>query len=37
MMVGRKLQWDVANEKILNDAAASELMTRPYREPWKLA
>jgi predicted dehydrogenase len=37
MMVGRKLQWDVANEKIVNDSAASELMTRPYRAPWKLA
>jgi predicted dehydrogenase len=37
MMVGRKLQWDVANEKIFNDSAASELMTRPYRAPWKLA
>ncbi len=37
MMVGRKLTWDVANEKIINDAGASELMTRPYRAPWKLA
>jgi hypothetical protein len=36
MMVGRKLEWDVANEKILNDAAASELMTRAYRAPFKL-
>jgi predicted dehydrogenase len=37
MLVGRKLHWDVAQEKILNDSAASELMTRPYRAPWKLA
>jgi hypothetical protein len=37
MLVGRKLQWDVENEKILNDPAASELMSRPYRAPWKLA
>jgi hypothetical protein len=37
MLVGRKLHWDVAGEKILNDSAATELMTRPYRAPWKLA
>ena len=35
MLVGRKLHWDVAQEKILNDPAASELLTRPYRAPWK--
>jgi predicted dehydrogenase len=37
MLVGRKLHWDVAQEKILNDPAASELLSRPYRAPWKLA
>ena len=36
MLVGRKLQWDVAQEKILNDPAASQLMTRPFRAPYKL-
>jgi hypothetical protein len=35
--VGRKLQWDVANENILNDSAASEMLSRPYRAPWHLA
>jgi predicted dehydrogenase len=35
MLVGRKIQWDVENEKILNDAAASELLSRPYRAPWQ--
>ncbi|MDB6020753.1 MAG: Inositol 2-dehydrogenase, partial [Pedosphaera sp.] len=35
MMVGRKLNWDVASERILNDADASKLLTRPYRSPWK--
>ncbi len=35
MMVGRKIKWDVAQEKILNDSAASELLSRPYRAPWK--
>ena len=37
MLVGRKLQWDVANEKILDDSVAAELMSRPYRAPWRLA
>lgn len=37
MLVGRKIHWDVAKEKILDDPAASELMSRPYRAPWKLA
>ena len=37
MLVGRKLQWDVAKEQILNDPAATELLSRPYRAPYKLA
>ena len=37
MLTGRKLQWDVANETILNDPVASALLTRPYRTPYKLA
>ncbi len=37
MLTGRKLQWDVAKETILNDPAASALLTRPYRAPYKLA
>jgi predicted dehydrogenase len=36
MLVGRKIQWDVTEEKILNDSAASELLSRPYRAPWQL-
>ena len=35
MLVGRKIQWDVEQEKILNDNAASELLSRPYRAPWQ--
>ncbi len=35
MLTGRKIHWDVAQEKILNDPGASELLTRPYRSPWK--
>jgi predicted dehydrogenase len=37
MLVGRKIHWDVAQEKILNDSGASELLARPYRLPWRLA
>lgn len=36
MMVGRKLKWDVKRERIIGDAEASKLLTRPYRKPWKL-
>ena len=37
MLVGRKIHWDVAAEKILDDPGASALLTRAYREPYKLA
>jgi predicted dehydrogenase len=37
MLVGRKIKWDVAKEEILNDPAASELLSRPYRAPYHLA
>jgi predicted dehydrogenase len=36
MLVGRKLRWDNQSEQIINDLEASELLTRPYRYPWKL-
>jgi predicted dehydrogenase len=36
MLVGRKLKWDAQNELILDDPEASELLTRPYRPPWRL-
>jgi predicted dehydrogenase len=37
MMIGRKIRWDNASEKILDDAEASKLLSRPYRHPWKLS
>jgi predicted dehydrogenase len=37
MLVGRKLHWDVKEEKILDDPEATALMTREYRAPYKLA
>jgi len=37
MLVGRKLRWDAQTERILDDPEASQLLTRPFRPPWKLA
>ncbi len=37
MMVGRKLQWDVSGEKIIGDSAASAMLSRTYRAPYKYA
>jgi predicted dehydrogenase len=37
MLVGRKINWSVAHEKILNDPDATKLMSRGYRAPWKLS
>jgi predicted dehydrogenase len=37
MRLGRnKLRWDPAKEQIVNDAEAVKMLSRPYREPWKL-
>ena len=35
MLVGRKLNWDVATETITGDPEASKLLTRAYRAPWQ--
>jgi predicted dehydrogenase len=37
MLTGRKINWDVKHEKILGDAEAAKLLSRPYRAPWQLA
>lgn len=37
MLTGRKLRWDAVAEKIMDDAGASEWLSRPYRAPWSLA
>lgn len=37
MLVRRKIRWDAQAEKIIEDAEASRLLTRPYRLPLKLA
>ncbi len=36
MVTGRTLRWDAEKEVILDDAAASQMLGRPYRGPWKL-
>ena len=36
MFTGRTLKWDSQKEIILNDAAASQMLGRPYRSPWQL-
>jgi predicted dehydrogenase len=37
MMLKRKVRWDVKSERIIDDTEAATLLTRPYREPWRLA
>ena len=34
--VGRRINWDVENEKVLGDPDAQKLVSKPYRGPWKL-
>lgn len=33
---GRRIEWDGENEQIAGDPEANDLVTRKYREPWKL-
>ena len=37
MLTGRQIHWDVAKEEIIGDPAASKLLSREYRAPWKLS
>jgi predicted dehydrogenase len=34
MKTGRKFTWDPQQKKVVNDAEANALLTRPYRKPW---
>ena len=36
MVTGRTIRWDAQKEVILDDAAASQMLGRPYRAPWTL-
>lgn len=33
---GRQITWDPAKEQIVGDPDAAAMLSRPYREPWKL-
>jgi predicted dehydrogenase len=37
MLVKRKIKWDAAKEEIIGDPEANKLLSRPYREPWRLS
>jgi predicted dehydrogenase len=34
--VGRTLRWDAAKEEIIGDREANQMLSKPYRKPWKL-
>jgi hypothetical protein len=36
-LTGEKILWDAKAERITNSAKANAMLTRKYREPWKLA
>ena len=37
MRLGKEsLKWDPEKEEIIGDADASKMLSRPYRDPWKL-
>lgn len=37
MRLGReKLKWDPVKERIVDDDEAAKMLSRPYREPWKM-
>jgi predicted dehydrogenase len=36
MLTGQKIQWDPEREEIIDNAYASRLLMRPYRQPWSL-
>ncbi len=37
LLDGRKLRWDATTERILDDQEASQMLTRSFRPPWRLA
>ena len=36
MLTGRKITWDAANHRIVNDPEAEKLLSRNMRAPWRL-
>jgi predicted dehydrogenase len=35
LKLGRSLEWDAAQQRIVGDAEANKLLRRPYRKPWE--
>ena len=36
LQLGRSLTWDPKTHKVVGDAEASQMLTRPYRGPWRI-
>ncbi len=36
MLTGQKIQWDPEKQEIVDNAMASRLLSRPYRQPWTI-
>lgn len=34
---GRKIRWDPVRETIVGDEEAAQMLSRPYRQPWRLS
>lgn len=34
LRLGRRIEWDAANESVHDDAEANSMLRRPYRAPW---
>ena len=35
-ILGRKLEWDAAAERVVGDEEANRMLTRPNRSPWRI-
>jgi len=33
--LGRSIKWDAAKEQVIGDAEANQMLSRPYRAPWR--